>query len=207
MKVLETINVLSDISASQRGMFTSAQAVNLGVERMTVSRLLKHNQISQVVRGVYRFNTAPIFREEDIYATWLSFEPKIPSFDREDSCNDFVASCNTAAWLLNLGELEPEPMVFSHYKRRQTRKNIRFIKRDLTASDVEIVAGIPTTTPRITIVDLLQAGEDLSLVSSVLRDAEVNDKLDGIQDEINALSQECGFEKSFNLYEHLKGLA
>ena len=205
MKALETINVLGDLCASQKGMFTTAQALSLGAERMTISRLLKNGQIVQLLRGVYRFSAAPSFREEDVYAVWLSLDPKTPSFNRANSTEDFVASLNTAAWLLNFGELEPEPIVFSHDKRHQTRRKIRFIKRNFDFSEVEIVAGIPTTSPKRTILDLINAGEDLSLVASVLKDAEFENGLDNIEDEVNKLSQKCGFDKKFNLYEHLRG--
>lgn len=207
MKALETINVLGDLSASQMGLFTTAQAESLGAERMTLSRLLKNGQITQILRGVYRFSTAPSFREEEVYAMWLSLDPKTPSFDRGKATVNFVASLNTAAWLLNLGELEPEPMVFSHEKRRQTRRNIRFIKRKIDVADVEMVAGIPTTNPKMTILDLIKTGEDLSLVASVLTSSEAKFQLEGIESEINALAQKCGFGKKFNLYEHLKELA
>ena len=39
MKLIEVIRAVNDIASSQRGLFTSAQAQALGVERYALSRL------------------------------------------------------------------------------------------------------------------------------------------------------------------------
>lgn len=67
-----------------------------------------------------------------------------------------------------------------------------------------MVAGMPTTTPRRTILDLLDHGEDLSLVASVLRDAELADFAMDLGDEVNSRAAKCGFGKGFDLYAYLK---
>lgn len=207
MKALSALNTLGDLCSSQQGMFTTAQAMKLGVGRMTISRLANNGQIIQLLRGVYRVSAAPSFREEDVFATWLSLEPETESFNRSRDTADFVACSNTAAWLHEIGELTPEPFAFSHPKRYQTRKGYRITNRKLSEKDVAIVAGIPTTTLKRTFLDLLKDGEDLSLVASALNDAERKEFLENIEAEINQHSESYGFDKGFDLYSYLKELA
>ena len=79
MKALDALNILNDLSASQQGVFTVAQARNLGIERLTLFRLEAHNQIERITHGVYRSCAAPSFREEDVWAAWLTLYPATPA--------------------------------------------------------------------------------------------------------------------------------
>lgn len=205
MKALEALNILGDLCASQKGMFTTAQAQSMGVDRMAVSRLARNGQLEQVIRGVYRVTAAPMFRGEDVYASWLALTPSIPAFDRPCDGSGFTASLNTAAWLQELGELQAYPLAFSFPVRRQSRTGIRFLRRELPESDIIIAAGVPVTTPGRTVLDLIDYGEDLSLVASVLKDAEAHGVPEGMAREVNERAVRCGFAKGFDLYGYLKG--
>ena len=79
MKVLDALNIINDISSSQKGLFTSAQATSLGIDRMALSRLASHGQIEPVAWGVFRAVAAPSIREEDVYAAWLATNPATPA--------------------------------------------------------------------------------------------------------------------------------
>lgn len=205
MKVLDALNIINDISSSQKGLFTSAQATSLGIDRMALSRLTSHDQIEPVAWGVFRAAAAPSIREEDVYAAWLATNPATPAHLRPFDESGCVTSLGTAAWLHGLGELKPEPITFSCPKRKQSRNpSLRFLRRQLPKEDVCMVAGMPTTTPRRTILDLLDHGEDLSLVASVLRDAELADFAMDLGDEVNSRAAKCGFGKGFDLYAYLK---
>lgn len=175
MKALDALNILSDPMASQHGMVTTAQAEAIGVDRYTLSRLERNEHIERVISGVYRSRSAPSFREELVYAAWLAMDRKRPAWERPRNAGDVVASHATAAWLLELGELNPEPFTFTCTTRRQTtRTGIRLVKSTLTDDEIVLVSGIPTTSPARTVHDLLRDGEDLSLVSNVLADALAN---------------------------------
>ncbi len=172
MNSLEAIKKLNDVSAYQRGMFTSAQARRLGVERYTLARLEKGGSVERVARGVYRMGGAPSVREEDVYAAWLSLVPdREPGIPRALELTP-VAMGATSAWLQELGEVGPEPLEFCCGARKQTqREGITVHKRLLDAVDVVYVAGMPATSPARTVLDLVDGGEDLSLVAAVLEDA------------------------------------
>lgn len=206
MKSLTALNTLADLCASQRGMLTTAQARGLGVSKMTLSRLSRHGQLESVIRGVYRVAASPSFREKDVHAAWLALDPLSPAYERPADSTGPTASHNTAAWLLGLGELKPEPMVFSFPRRKQSRDgNIRFFRRELPPADVTVAGGIPYTTPRRTVLDLIDAHEDLSLIATVLRDTEATGTCVGIEGDVNARASACGFPESFALYDYLRG--
>lgn len=205
MKVLDALNILNDLSSSQRGLFTTAQATSLGIDRMALSRLAAYGHIEPIMRGVFKAAAAPTIREEDVYAAWLATDPATPAYLRPLDGTDCVAALGTAAWLQGLGEFKPVPITFSCPKRKQSRNaSLRFLRRDLSDEDVCVVAGIPTTTPWRTILDLLDRGEDLSLVASALQDAERVGCPLRVGDEINSRAQRCGFAKDFDLYAYLR---
>ena len=205
MKALDALNIINEISSSQRGLFTSAQATSLGISRMSLSRLAAYGHIEQVARGVFRAAGAPSIREEDVYAAWLATEPATFAYLRPLDASGCIASLGTAAWLHGLGELKPEPITFSCPTRKQSRNaSLRFLKRELPNDDVCVVAGIPATTLRRTVLDLIDYGEDLSLVAAVLRDAELADPGMELKSEINLRTAKCGLGKGLDLYSLLK---
>ena len=172
MKMLDTLNILNNLSASQRGVFTSAQAGSMGVSKLALSRLESRGHIERMMHGVYRSCAAPSFREEEVWAAWLALDPSTPAWERPRGAMGAVASHGTAAWLLGLGELSPAPITFTLPERKQTRRRgLRLLKGGISEDELATIAGIPATNPARTVLDLLDGGEDLSLVANVLKDA------------------------------------
>ena len=207
MNSLNAIKALNDVSAYQRGMFTSAQAKRLGVQRYTLARLENGGSIERILRGVYRMGGAPSIREEDIYATWLSLDPnREPGVPRPaDSVP--IAMAATAAWLQELGEIGPRPLEFCCAKRIQTqRANLTIHKRKLNPSEITNVNGIPATSAAMTILDLVDGGEDLSLISNVLADAFerglIRDEK-ALRKELDQRSAKSGLPRDTSLYDLL----
>lgn len=115
---------------------------------------------------------APSIREEGVYAAWLSLVPNREPGTPDDAGRTPVAMGAAAAWLQGIGEIDPEPLEFCCVARRQTQRgSLTVRKRRLEDGDVALVGGIPTTSLSRTVLDLIDEGEDLSLVSSVLREA------------------------------------
>lgn len=207
MKVLNALNIINDLASSQRGFFTSAQAKEHGVARITLSRLTQHDQIERFGRGTYRACAAPSFREERVYADWLSLDPCIMAYDRAEAGTEYVASHGTAAWLHHMGEINPEPITFSCSKRRQTKRaGLRLVRKDTAACDIVLANGIPATTPSRTILDLLDDREDLSLVASCLLDATALDKRTQTEEfrrAVNTRNAKYGLPRDADLYSLL----
>lgn len=209
MNTITAIKVLNGISSYQRGLFTTAQAHRIGVERYALSRLEKEGLIERLAKGVYRMGGAPSLREEEVLATWLSLNPTREPGARIKPANEPVATGVTAAWLQHLGEVGPTPLEFCMTERKQTqRRGLKLRKRHLHDQDVIRIAGIPVTSPAKTILDLIDFGEDISLVSSVLHDA-LNRRLieneNLLSEEINSRSSKVGLPKNSSLYDWMTG--
>ena len=203
MKLIEAIRVVNDIASSQRGLFTSAQAQALGVERYALSRLEGLGNIERLAKGVYRMGGAPSVREEDVLAVWLSINPGRRPGDISAEGTP-VAMGATAAWLHSIGEIGPSPYEFCTPKRRQTKRaNLILRKRRLDPKDVAIARSIPATKPARTVVDLIDCGEDLSLVANVLVDALegglIEDEV-ALKDLIDKRGAKAGLPKDASLY-------
>lgn len=207
MRILDGIKQLNDISAYQKGLFTTAQAERVGVERYTLSRLEKNGIVERLAKGIYRMCGAPSLREEDVLAMWLSLNPTRAIDSEPGGSDNAVATGVTAAWLQELGEVGPTPYEFCSAKRKQTqRRGLTLRKRALPKEDVIIVNGIPATTPARTVLDLIDDGEDLSLVASVLRDALarglVSDEAN-LAKEIDQRAQKLGIPKGQSLFKKM----
>lgn len=207
MKILDTIRALNDIASSQKGMFTTAQAQGAGVERYAVSRLEKLGNIERLAKGVYRMGGAPGQREEDVFAAWLSLNPgRRPGSPPAE--RDPIAMGATAAWLHRIGEVGPTPYEFCTDERRQTqRPDLVLRKRKIDAADVTVVSGIPATTPSRTVIDLIDYGEDLSLIANVLNDALARELVTDearLKKEIDGRAARVGLSKGSSLYELMR---
>ena len=207
MKILDTIRALNDIASSQKGMFTTAQAQGAGVERYAVSRLEKLGNIERLAKGVYRMGGAPGQREEDVFAAWLSLNPgRRPGSPPAE--RDPIAMGATAAWLHRIGEVGPTPYEFCTDERRQTqRPDLVLRKRKIDAADVTVVSGIPATTPSRTVIDLIDYGEDLSLIANVLNDALARELVTDearLKKEIDSRATRAGLSKGSSLYELMR---
>ena len=207
MKALDALNITDDLAASQRGLLTSAQAHAAGVGRMELSRLAASGHLERIARGVYRASGAPSMREEAVWAAWLSMDPGVMSYDRDPlAC---AVSHNTAAWLMGLGELEPEPVTLTCPVRRQVAaRGIRTGGAALHPAGGAPGGGHPATPAARAGPDLISSGEDISLVAAVLRDALgaglVQDEA-VLRDRIDALGPKRGIRRGESLWNMMLG--
>ncbi|WP_100443949.1 type IV toxin-antitoxin system AbiEi family antitoxin domain-containing protein [Glycomyces xiaoerkulensis] len=179
MKSIEALRILAELSVSQWGLFTTAQAAARGVSRLTLTRLAESGQLERLTHGVYRDAGAPGDEFEGLRAAWLSLDPAHLAEERLGLGGTAVISGATAAWLHGVGDLLPEPYEFSTPRRRQTqRSEIRFKVRDLDDSKITVESGLPVTILEQTISDLVAARTDLSLVAKVVADSAAKTSLD-----------------------------
>lgn len=173
MDALDVLRELSQITATQWGLVTTAQAGRRGVSRLYLSRLADAGHLERLGHGVYRAAGVPADRFEALKAAWLSVDPKLTAEERlRRTVADAVVSGAAAAYLHGLGDLVPEPYEFTVPARRQTqRSEIRFRVRQLSKDSVTLREGLPVTTVEQTIADLVEARTDWSLVADALADA------------------------------------
>lgn len=191
-------------------MLTAAQATDHGIARSTLLRRDQAGALERVRPGVYRLPGAPVNRLDDIRAAWLASAPSELAWERL-STPDVVVGGAAAAWVHEVGDLYPSPIMLYTTTRRQTKHDdIRYSTRRLPAEDVTILEGMPVTTRERTIADLLdEPGVDISLVADVLRDAERADAdidTDHLISLLGAHAKRLGYVSGAALYEHLRSL-
>lgn len=199
MKSSEALRVLAELSASQWGMVTTAQAAKHGVERLDLSRLTNAGHLERLAHGVYRDAGAPADEFEGLRAAWLAADPsRIAESRLRDFVGGIVVMGESAASLYGVGGLPADRHELSSPTRRQTqRSEISYRRRQLGPEDVTIAQGLPVTTIERTIADLVEARTDLSLVADVLRDAARARNLDTdrLTDLLSPLAARNGHRK------------
>ncbi|MCL2490835.1 MAG: type IV toxin-antitoxin system AbiEi family antitoxin domain-containing protein [Propionibacteriaceae bacterium] len=210
MKTVEALKTLSGTTVAQWGMVTTAQAARVGVTRLQLSRLTEQGHLERIGHGLYRDTGTPLDRFDSVKAAWLSINPSLTAQERLALMPaDAVASGATAAYLLGLGDLVPEPYEFTVRRRRQTqRPELVFRVRQLLSNSVTLREGIPVTTPEQTVADLVGEGMDKSLVADVLADIETID-FDGLVELLSPLAERNGHKADNGqaLYDELERLA
>lgn len=199
MKSEDALRVLAEITASQWGMVTSAQASMHGVTRLDLSRLAAAGHLKRLTHGVYMDAGAPSDQFDDLRAAWLSTEPATMGEARiKNRANGVVVAGTSAARLHDIGDLWADRHEFVSTKRRQSQRDeIRYRQRNLDQADVTLVEGLPTMTMERTISDLVEDVGDLSLVADALRDASFKRSLDlaRLRELLGPMAERNGFKK------------
>lgn len=159
---LGSIAILGAFGAEQWGMFTTAQAAAVNVERSVLTRLVAAEAIERLAQGVYRMAGAPPAQLEidTIRIHWLAVD---------GAKRLTVAAGRSAAALHRIGDWFPAETDFVTPIRRTTRlPGVRLRMRLLDQEDVVYVDGLPTMTVERTIADLVECREDPSLIGDAL---------------------------------------
>ena len=99
--------MLAELSASQWGMVTTAQAAAHGVGRLDLSRLAKAGHLERLAHGVYRAAGAPADEFESLRAAWLAADPSRTAEARlPDLVGGIVVMGESAAALHGVGDHE-----------------------------------------------------------------------------------------------------
>jgi hypothetical protein len=173
MKSRDVLRRLADVTSTQWGMVTAAQAAAVGVGRLQLSRLARTGDLVRLAKGVYRDPGAPSGMHLELRAAWLSTDPARTAGERlGDGQAGIVVSGESATRLLGIGDLRAERHEFSVPARRQSqRADVRYRVRTLAAADVTVSGGLSVTTIERTVADLVADRYDMSLVADVLADA------------------------------------
>ncbi|KRC60942.1 hypothetical protein ASE14_08270 [Agromyces sp. Root81] len=172
--------MLAEVTESQWGMVTSAQASARGVSHMNLTRLAESGDLVRLSHGVYKDAGAPGGRHEELRASWLATDPAKLAYERlGDRPGSAVVSGESAARLHGIGDLRAMKSEFTTPTRKQTqRADVRYRTRVLPDQDVTVREGLPVTTRERTIADLVEDRHDFSIVGNALRDAARQSLLD-----------------------------
>lgn len=160
------------LASEQAGLFTTAQAAGLGVDRVQLHRGVHRGVLRSPRRGVYAFESTPLTPEEDLRAAWLSLDPSRTVAARLQDPGAVVVSTTSAAACYGIGDFETIQHEFYTARRKQSRaEDIRLRIRRLDVVDVDIRQGLPLTTPTRIVLDLLAERVDLGHISRMIADA------------------------------------
>ncbi len=201
MKSHSKIQQLKTLASYQWGLFSSAQAEEINIQRSEITRLAKNNSIERIRRGIYAFDDSGGDPNIDIKAAWMSLYPKQAASERLSNPHyDAIIAGRTAAALHKIGDFYSSPFSFAVKKRKQTRQDdIVCYVWEIDPSDIVIVNSLPVTSPERTIVDLIRLNEDPSLVGSALNDViklENGFDYDRFVELLKPLALRNGFKKS-----------
>lgn len=213
MRMSDVRRVLAEVTASQWGLVTSAQARVRGASAMNLSRMTESGELTRLAHGVYKDSGAPGGKNEELRAAWLMTDPATLAHERlSEQPRTAVVSGESASVLLGMGDLRAPKSEFTTPVRRQTqRTDVRYRTRELPEVDVMLWEGLPVTTRERTVADLVEDRQDLSNVADMLRDAVRASRLD--TDRLIALlaplAERNGFRKGDGqgLFEELLRIA
>jgi len=176
----EALRLVGDYAADQGGLVTSAQAKIVGVDGVTLRRLVDTGLLERITHGVYGMPAAMAAEHLLERAAWLRLAAGRPGWERKPLDPDSgVLSHRSAAVLHGLGDLAPDSVEITVPRRRTSRDpNVRLRIAQLTDDEVTSVDGLPVTTVERTIVDLLADHTDGGHVGDVLADAHRRNLVD-----------------------------
>lgn len=135
---------LSRMARDQHGVFTTAQAMAVGLGERTVRSRVGSGRYERLYPGVLSLAGSPqSWRQEVIAAVFSAPEPA-------------AASHRTAAYLWGMTSKRPTPVEVVAVRHRRVHRSpfMMHESKDLRASDVVSIDGIPMTIAARTVVDL-----------------------------------------------------
>lgn len=160
------------LASEQLGLFTTAQAAGLGVDRSKLQREMRNGTLRSPRRGVYAFESSPFELGEELRAAWLSLDPSHTIAQRFQEPTAFVVCTTSAAAQYGIGDFDTVQHEFYTARRKQVRADdIRLRVRRLEPGDVEVRRGLALTTPTRIVMDLLVERFDLGHISRMIADA------------------------------------
>jgi len=165
---------LYDIAERQLGYFTAAQARSAGVHQVRLVQLHQSGDIERISRGVYRLTRFPLspLAQYMEAALW-------PQVRRPDARG--VISHASALAIHELSEVSPAKIhvtLAPHLRvRRSVPAHLVMHVAPLAPEDVELVEGVPVTTPTRTIRDVHAAHIGPAIVRRAIADGRRTGRL------------------------------
>lgn len=168
------ISAIENLAASEGGIFTSGQAARMGIPRYALSHAAKSGRIERVRHGAYRLASSIGSPLDDLAAVYKLTAPDRFTHERMGGGFDGAAVCGaTAAYVLGIGDLQPEPWEIAVPRRFNSRMDgARFRVMGLGRDDVVWAdGGFPVTRVERTVDSLARDSVEESLLADVLVDA------------------------------------
>jgi predicted transcriptional regulator of viral defense system len=156
---------LFQLASEQRGYFTTAQAREYGYSRSLLAYHAKTGTFERIYTGVYRFRDYPSTPREELAAAWLAVGRDVAVVSHESALEQW-----------ELSDLIPDAVHLSvpRTKRHLPRLpgvTIHTTTRPLDRENVQMLEGIPVTTPARTLLDAAEANVEPHQIGFALNQA------------------------------------
>ncbi len=132
------------LSRHQHGLVSVPQLRALGVSAKALQVRREDGRLTQILPGVYRIGGTPSTWKQGVTAATLSLAPHGLASHR----------LATQLWRLDGVSAAPTEVLVPRHRRLARQTFLVHESRDLRASDVDQVEGIPVTSPTRTLIDL-----------------------------------------------------
>lgn len=163
---------IEELAISEGGVFTSAQAARMDIPRYALSQAAKAERIERICHGAYRLSSTAPSELDYLRAAYKLTVPRAFSHERIGAFDGVAVCGRTAAYLLNIGDMQPTPWQLAVPNRFNSRmEGVRFRTMRLSSDDVTWVEGLPVTLVEPTLRRMLEDHEEESLVADAFIDA------------------------------------
>ncbi|MGJ6127273.1 type IV toxin-antitoxin system AbiEi family antitoxin domain-containing protein [Mycolicibacterium sp. Y3] len=177
---------MSDLSSSQFGLFTAAQARRRDIPGYQLARYARTGRIVRVRHGVYAFAGNDSDHLQAWAAQWLALLPDA-DIEVRRAYPDCIVSHESAAVIRELGDFQSVPLCLTGPRAIRVKSNtVRTYRREIgpRGADWDLVDGLPVASPARIIADLARKGihqaEQLAVIEGALSSGLVS------RDEVTA---------------------
>lgn len=204
MNYISHIDSINELSASE-GVFTTAQAMRMGIPRDALSHACKAKRLERIAHGAYKLAGMPNSNTDELMAIWKLTDPAKFSWERQRKWDGIAIGGTAAATLQNMGDFYLSPYRIYSPKRINSRSRAAsFGTRSMSEKDVEWINGMPVTKPERTLVDLCLDHEDPSLIEDAFFSAKKRSiNLATLKNQVESLKENPRYAKALKPLEKL----
>jgi hypothetical protein len=187
---------LSSVAGRQDGLITTAQATRSGITEPMLDHFKETGLIVELQRGVHQLaGSALAPRYAYPLAAWLALRPERFRWERLEGEPDAVVSHESACQVHGLGSVSAPAEVVTAPEPLPGPPGTTVHVARLAADEVTTCSGVPVTTARRTIADLVRDWAEDADVARVLSDAVRHDLVDleEVHRDLAPLAAEHGY--------------